>query len=146
MFFAWGEIIDIVIMSAALGFIFGGFIKKPQKYNADPLLQLRRGFNWEDFLFAMAVVAPAVILHEFGHKFVAMGFGAFAVFNAAYFWLGLGIIMKLMSQCVKHRSRFRQLDRFDEIMTYKMEGDKVTVKILRPEGIMKGGYPGKGQD
>ena len=44
----------------------------------------------------MMAVAPAIILHEFGHKFVAMAFGLQATFHAAYFWLGLGVVLKLM--------------------------------------------------
>ena len=37
---------------------------------------------WADFWFAAAIVAPSIILHEFGHKFTAMAFGMGATFNA----------------------------------------------------------------
>jgi len=45
----------------------------------------------------MLVTAPAIILHEFGHKFVAIAFGATAVFKAAYTFLILGIVMKFLN-------------------------------------------------
>jgi len=88
------ELIDILVMSVAMGFIFRDVFKKPKSYNYDPLLALRKKFNWQDFWFAMSITAPAVILHEFGHKFVAMAFGAHAVFNAAYTWLAIGVALK----------------------------------------------------
>ncbi len=91
------ELVDIIIMSLALGFIFQGWIKKPQKRHYDPLLMHTSRFNREDFLYAISIVAPAIILHELGHKFVAIGFGAHATFHAAYTWLGLGILLKLMN-------------------------------------------------
>jgi len=42
-------------------------------------------------------VAPAIILHEFGHKLIAVAFGLQASFNAAYGWLILGTLLKLMN-------------------------------------------------
>ena len=47
--------------------------------------------------FAAAVVAPAIIFHELGHKLVAMGYGLPATFHAAYSWLALGIVLKLLN-------------------------------------------------
>ena len=89
------EIIDIIIMSLVVGYIFMGIFKRRQeKY--DPLLHYKPGFNLGDFKFAVMVTAPAIILHEFGHKFVAMGFGIESIFHAAYFWLGIGILLKVL--------------------------------------------------
>ena len=82
-------------MSLALGFIFKDVFKKPG-HAYDPINYYKKKFNWEDFKFAVMVTAPAVILHEFGHKFVAMAFGATATFNAAYLFLGIGIVLKLI--------------------------------------------------
>ncbi len=91
------EIFDMVVMTAALGFIFEGMFRqfRPKK---DILEHYRRpGFDWDAFKFAAMVTAPAIILHELGHKFVAMSFGISATFYAAYMWLGIGIILKLIN-------------------------------------------------
>jgi len=103
MLFSIKEIIDIVIICLALGFIFQGMFKSPKKtINYDPLEEYkakpkRKWIDWHDFKFAIAVVAPAIILHEFGHKFMAMGFGTTATFHAAYKFLLLGIGLKIIS-------------------------------------------------
>ena len=89
------EILDIVIMSLAMGFIFKDIFKKPVS-SYDPINYYKKKFNLEDFKFAVMVTAPAVILHEFGHKFTAMAFGATATFNAAYLFLGIGLLLKLI--------------------------------------------------
>jgi Zn-dependent protease len=46
------------------------------------------------------VTAPALILHELLHKFLAVAFGLQATFHAAYVFLALGIVLRLL------RSRF----------------------------------------
>lgn len=79
------ELIDIVLMSACIGYIFAGHFgryntfKKPNHYD---VIGVRR-FNWSDFAFSIAVVGPAIFLHELGHKFVAMSFGYDATFFSA---------------------------------------------------------------
>jgi len=90
-----GELFDMAVMTAVVGFIFMDFFKRPVE-NYDPLIHYKVGFNWNDFLFACLVVAPAIILHELAHKFVALSYGLSATYQAAYFFLGLGLIMKLM--------------------------------------------------
>jgi Zn-dependent protease len=97
MFFSIGELIDVVVMSAVVGYIFSDLLARfrPAK---DPLLEFRGNmFQWENFKFAVYVTAPAILLHELGHKFVAMSFGMQATFHAAYFWLGIGVLLKLMN-------------------------------------------------
>ena len=89
------EIIDIIIMTAVVGFIFSGIFERFRKPVAYEPLKHYRNFNFENFKFAAMVTAPAIILHEFGHKFVAMGFGYHAVFHAAYLWLLIGVIIRL---------------------------------------------------
>jgi len=96
------EIIQIVITILALGFIFSGMIKSP-KLESDPLEQYGYGksrwhdlLNWENIKFAMMITAPAVILHELGHKFSAMGYGLEAVYHMSYFGLALGVILRLV--------------------------------------------------
>jgi len=96
------EIVDIIIMSLAVGFIFKDMFKAPKHLGHDPLAYYKRhsstlqNFFSDDFKFAVMVTAPAIILHEFGHKFVAMALGFTATFQAAYTWLGLGIVLKLV--------------------------------------------------
>ena len=92
------EIFDIIAMSLIVGYIFSDILKKyayKSSENYDPLAA-RPGFDWNSLKFAAIATAPAIILHEFAHKFIALGFGLEATFNAAYFWLFLGLMMKLM--------------------------------------------------
>ena len=98
--FTLAEIIDIVIMTFVIGFIFKDVFRhqpKVQVITPDYYLKQKKGFNWTDLWFAAAIVAPSVILHEFGHKFVALANGMTASFHAAYTWLVIGIILKLVS-------------------------------------------------
>lgn len=81
-----GEIISLVVMTVVLGYIFTGYIIRDQI-----------GFSWKGLKFAMIVAAPAVILHEFGHKFVAMAFGHSATFFVYWWGLGLALILKLVN-------------------------------------------------
>ena len=101
MMFSLNEILDIVIMTLAIGFIFKDFFHftpKVEVLTPEHYLGLagKKMFRWSDFWFAAAVVAPSIILHEFGHKFVAIAFGMVATFQAAYFWLVAGLVLKLM--------------------------------------------------
>jgi Zn-dependent protease len=100
-FFSFLELLDIIIIVFALGFIFEGFL--PKRKLADPLdyYSQNTGFGskffWKNVLYSAAIVAPAIILHEMGHKFVALSFGATATFHAAYGFLALGIVLKLVN-------------------------------------------------
>ena len=42
------------------------------------------------------IAAPAVVLHELAHKFVAMGFGASATLHAPYMWYLIVIALILL--------------------------------------------------
>lgn len=92
MVISLAEIIDIIVMTAAVGFIFMGFIRSP---SPDYYIK-KRGFDWESFRIACWITAPALILHELAHKFVALGYGYSATFHAAYAFLALGIALRLM--------------------------------------------------
>jgi Zn-dependent protease len=78
------EIFDVLFMTVVVGFIFMKLINRRQK------------FEWNTFLFSCMAIAPAIILHELGHKLVAIFFGYSAVFHAAYFWLFIGLILVLV--------------------------------------------------
>jgi len=95
--FTFGEIFDIVVMTAVVGYIFSGLFKRPVEESYEPLKHFKAGFDFEDFKFAVLITAPAIILHELGHKFVALGYGLEAHFQAAWFFLGLALILKLMN-------------------------------------------------
>jgi Zn-dependent protease len=85
MIFTIREMLDVVIMTFAVGYIF-----------MDMFRRVPFGFDRNAFLFACMVTAPALIAHELAHKFVALSFGLQAEFHAAYFWLILGVILKIL--------------------------------------------------
>ena len=91
------ELFDIAVMVFAVGFIFHDVFRVQLKNPVERLLQAKRGFQWHDFWFACSVVGPAILLHEIGHKVMAVSFGLDATFHAAYFWLLLGIALKLFN-------------------------------------------------
>ncbi len=86
MIFTLGEVFDVIVMTLAVGYIFSSIFKHSSL-----------GLDKNAFLFACLVTAPALIFHELAHKFVAMGFGLNAEFHAAYIWLLIGIIMRLIN-------------------------------------------------
>lgn len=90
--FTMQEIIYLVILTLAIGYIFSGFIKKPDSAR----YYLRQGFNFEDLKFAIIVTAPAIILHELAHKFTAIAFGLTASFHIFWEGLGLAIFLKVI--------------------------------------------------
>lgn len=108
-FLSVNEIIDIVIMTVFVGFIFSDVFSKVRSNVEIPdtefgtsqgylskISNFGKKWSWDNFKYAIIVTAPAIVLHEFGHKFVAMAFGLKAVFNAAYGWLGVGLVLKLV--------------------------------------------------
>lgn len=98
MILSFQEIFDIIAMSLILGFIFSDVLRRfshRSHEHYDPLAR-KPGFDWNSLKFAAMAVAPAIILHEFAHKFVAISFGLEAVFKAAYFWLFIGLMMRMM--------------------------------------------------
>lgn len=93
------EIVDIVLMSVIVGFILKDLFMPRKKTVYEPLDQFKSGKVWavQGLWLSIIVTAPAIILHEFGHKFMAISFGMSAVFKAAYTWLGIGFILKLFT-------------------------------------------------
>ena len=94
MVFSFQELIELVIMTLALGYIFMAYVQRPRTH-LDALYP--KGFNWDDFKFAILVTAPAVVFHELAHKFAAMIMGLAATFHASYFGLGLGVLLRVFS-------------------------------------------------
>ncbi len=100
-FFSLQEFIDLVVMIAAVGFIFrdsfalSALPGKSEGY--DPIKAARKRINFEGMKAAIIVTAPAIALHEMAHKFVSLGFGIPATFHASYFWLSIGVVLKFLS-------------------------------------------------
>jgi Zn-dependent protease len=86
MLFTGKELFDIIMTVIAASFIFSDFLE-PVK---------RQSTLAERMLLTAAVAGPAIVLHELGHKFVAIAFGLQATFHAAYIWLAIGIVLKLV--------------------------------------------------
>lgn len=95
------EIIDIIIMCAAVGYIFKDSLrprmvrKTPEDWikNVTP----KRGLaSMSNFWYSILAVAPAIILHEFGHKFTAIYYGLEATFHASYTGLLIGVVFKTL--------------------------------------------------
>lgn len=88
------EIINLVILTLVVGYILSAYIHKPRRaYGGYDLYEKKPLFNWEDVKFAMIVAAPAVVIHELGHKFVAIAFGLPAFFEV--WWTGIIIAVGL---------------------------------------------------
>lgn len=78
------ELFDVVAMTLIVGYIFMHLINRKGQ------------FEWNTFWFSCMAIAPAIILHELGHKIVAIMFGYTAIFHAAYLWLGFGLVLALV--------------------------------------------------
>lgn len=100
------EILDVIITIALIGFLFMDTLKAPTREKEDELskyLKKKSRFNWRDFWYAAMITAPAIILHEAGHKIVALSYGYEAVFHAFYansttlFFGLLAIAMKILN-------------------------------------------------
>jgi len=90
MIVTFREVIDIIVMTLALGYIFkDAFLQNVYAHAA--------GFNWREFWYAALITAPGVILHEFGHKIVALAYGLAATFHAHYGFLLLGVVLKMLN-------------------------------------------------
>ncbi len=117
--FTLQEIIDAVVMSFVIGLIFSDYFSRYNKKDAaktslavkndmeeyDPIKEYSAGnrvnigplsFNWDDLKLAILCIAPAIILHELGHKFTAMAFGSVATFNISYTFLGIALLLKIL--------------------------------------------------
>jgi Zn-dependent protease len=92
------ELIDMAVTIAFVGFIFSDMFPKRQRPGrVEDMYKPKKAFDWEAIKFAMMVTGPALILHELSHKFLAMGFGMQATYQAAYSWLVLGLLLKLVN-------------------------------------------------
>lgn len=88
------EIFYFIILIGVIAYIFSDMFSFRPKTVYDYMHP--RKFNFENLKLAALVVAPAVILHELAHKFVAMGFGFDATFRLFPMGLAIGVILKLI--------------------------------------------------
>lgn len=95
MVFTLREIIDLIVVTIALGYIFSAYIRRPR--TELELAYPQFGLSWSDFKFAMIITAPAVIIHELAHKFVAIALGLTATFKAWYAGLGIGVFLRIIN-------------------------------------------------
>lgn len=93
------ELFRLVVMTLALGYIFSAFMPQ-QLFGKRGLYHLlnaqKSGFDLDALKYAAIITAPAVALHELGHKFIAMAFGLSAEFFVSYWGLGLGMFLKMV--------------------------------------------------
>ncbi len=85
------ELLDIVVMTLFVGFIFKDMVVPKERFSHTPLYSQR-----DAFIFSILVTAPAIIFHEMAHKFVALALGLSATFHAAYLWLFFGVALKIV--------------------------------------------------
>lgn len=88
------EIIQILIAILVTGYIFIGLFPL-RGSKKDILDSYTKGFDWSEFWFSCAVAAPGIILHEMGHKFVALALGLSANFEVYPLGLIVGVLLKL---------------------------------------------------
>jgi Zn-dependent protease len=84
----------MAIMAVAIGFIFKDlplFNIVRTSYSGIPI---QKGPS--NFLLAIYAVVPGIILHELFHKFVALSYGASAIFQANFMFLLIGVALKLL--------------------------------------------------
>jgi hypothetical protein len=90
------EIVDIIVMTFAIGYIFSDYFRREPLEGYDPLKFYKKPPFFENIKFAAMIAAPAVVFHELAHKFVAMVFGASATLHAPYGMYAIVILLKLM--------------------------------------------------
>jgi Zn-dependent protease len=84
----FNEVLYVLIVTFAIGYIFSGYIPRGISF-------FREDRN-QPFRFAIALTAPAIILHEFGHKFASMFFGIPAYFHISWGGIGMGLVMRFL--------------------------------------------------
>lgn len=96
MFLSIVELMDIVIMAIAIGYIFSDFFKREPLEGYNPLKYYQKTPLWENIKHAAMIAAPAVVFHELAHKFIAVLFGAQATLHAPYGMYAIVILLKMM--------------------------------------------------
>jgi Zn-dependent protease len=123
--FTYIELVDLIIITLALSYIFKDSFplftstakSSVQKkisatkehthlsYQDDPLFApVQKSIHFKSIIHQLKqsalIVAPAIILHELGHKCMALYFGFSATLQADYLGLGIGIFLKVIQSPV----------------------------------------------
>ncbi len=93
MLITFTEVIYFIILTVVISYIFSDIFSRPKTVYD---YMHPKKFNLEGFKIAAIATAPAIILHELAHKFVAMGFGFSATFKLFPTGLAIGVILKLV--------------------------------------------------
>ena len=97
MIFTLRELLDLVIMTVAIGYIFSAYVRRDPLEGYDPIVHYSKNRFVEDIKQGTLIAAPAIVLHELAHKFVAMAFGATATLHAPLGWYALVVAMRLLN-------------------------------------------------
>ena len=88
MVFTGVEIFEIIVTIFIVGFIFEKLFQLPAPFKEQSTLKRT--------LLSSLILSPGIILHELGHKFVALAFGCSATYQMSFFGLLIGVILKLI--------------------------------------------------
>jgi Zn-dependent protease len=96
MLISFVEVLYLIILIIAVGYIFSDIFRKPGK---EDILERykKKYFNWNGIKYAALIAAPGIVLHELAHKFVAIGFGLGAQFFIWPTGIIIGIVLKLLN-------------------------------------------------
>lgn len=95
------ELIHMTVTVLGVGYIFMDYFK--QRADFDPLHMAYKRFDFTSFKYAIITVAPAVLLHEFAHKFSAMAYGLSTqyvvpdLFGIPFGGILIGVVLKAAS-------------------------------------------------
>jgi Zn-dependent protease len=81
--FVLTELVEIIVSSAVLTYIFSGLVPG-------------RRSVWEDLKLSAAISVPSLVLHELAHKFSAMLLGYAATYHANLPGLAIGVVLKMV--------------------------------------------------
>lgn len=91
--FTGAELFDMAVLTVVIGFVFSAMFRNTRVSHAGIPIDEP---PWKPYALAAAAIVPGILLHEFFHKFVALGFGAEAVFNTSYTFLAIAVVLKLI--------------------------------------------------
>jgi Zn-dependent protease len=113
------EIAELILMTVVIGYIFMGRFTARPKTIYDMIKPKK--FDFKDFGFAALVTAPAVVLHELAHKFVAMSYGYSATFHTWIPGLAIGVFLKLIgSPFILVAPGYVQIPAITNAITYRL--------------------------
>ena len=98
---SFNEIVDVLILTFALGYIFSDMIRKPKNFDF-------LGSDFNDFKYAALIVTPAVLLHELAHKGVGIYFGYEGKCTSLFFTFDRHYCLKFFITRERHQKNLSQ--------------------------------------